>query len=410
MGSARDQQLNSKWLKATLTGSLWASVEIIFGSFLHNLKIPFSGTILTVISVFLLVSFFQVWKENGIIWRAGLICALMKSVSPSAVILGPMIGIMTEAILLEMTIRVLGKNLVAYFSGGALAVLSALFHKVIMLVILYGMNLVKLAEEFYYFILRQVNLQGVDPWFLIGAIVILHLLAGVVSSYSGYISGKKLLMKTKDTALPDIMAVGQMSDELFTPGSNRNYSLIHLFLIVSGTVLCFAILNFLPFYFGLGFTSLFLVYCLVRYTTVLNKFRKPSIWVQFAIIILGSSVLMKGVAGGLGFASQGLTIGLKMILRAVLIIVGFSCLSIELRNPVVGNFLKRKGFNNLYNSLTISFSILPLLLSEGGTLERGSLQKKKSIEGMMWKAIMLQRYLGKEAINLNIKKGFTQNP
>jgi len=34
------------WLKAAMLGSLWASIEIILGSFLHNLHIPFSGTFL----------------------------------------------------------------------------------------------------------------------------------------------------------------------------------------------------------------------------------------------------------------------------------------------------------------------------------------------------------------------------
>jgi len=83
--------LSQKWLKAAVIGSIWASVEIILGSFLHNLKIPFSGMILSFISVWLLISFLQLWKENSIILRAGIICALMKSISPSALILGPMI-------------------------------------------------------------------------------------------------------------------------------------------------------------------------------------------------------------------------------------------------------------------------------------------------------------------------------
>ena len=63
-------------------------------------------------------------RENGLIWRAGIICALMKSISPSAVILGPMTGILTEALLVELSVWLFGKNIFGYLIAGALAVFS----------------------------------------------------------------------------------------------------------------------------------------------------------------------------------------------------------------------------------------------------------------------------------------------
>ena len=99
-----NKTLSQAWLKASVIGSIWASVEIILGSFLHNMRIPFTGMILSFISVWLIISFVQVWKDRGLIWRAGIICALMKSISPSAIIMGPMIGIFTEALIMELFI------------------------------------------------------------------------------------------------------------------------------------------------------------------------------------------------------------------------------------------------------------------------------------------------------------------
>ena len=43
--------VNDKWIKASVLAGLWAGVEIIAGSFLHNLRIPFSGTFLTFIFI-----------------------------------------------------------------------------------------------------------------------------------------------------------------------------------------------------------------------------------------------------------------------------------------------------------------------------------------------------------------------
>ena len=119
---------DSRWLQASVVGSLWASIEIILGSFMHNLQMPFAGTLLAMLSVMLLTAFHQRWRVKGLFWRAGLICALMKSISPSAILLGPMTGILAEALLLELVVRIAGANIVGYLLGGAVAVSSAIIH------------------------------------------------------------------------------------------------------------------------------------------------------------------------------------------------------------------------------------------------------------------------------------------
>ena len=113
-------KIHQRWQKAALLGSVWASLEIVVGSFLHNMTFPFTGTILSGLGIALLIAGHSLWKEKGIVWRAGLICAVMKSVSPSAVIFGPMIGIAAEAFIVEIAIRMLGANAFGYIIGGNL--------------------------------------------------------------------------------------------------------------------------------------------------------------------------------------------------------------------------------------------------------------------------------------------------
>src|SRR5690606_24414092 len=43
----RIQGLSNTWLRASVLGANWAASEIILGSFLHNLHIPFKGSLLT---------------------------------------------------------------------------------------------------------------------------------------------------------------------------------------------------------------------------------------------------------------------------------------------------------------------------------------------------------------------------
>jgi len=57
--------LNNTWLKASILGATWAASEIILGSFLHNLHIPFKGSILTAIALTLLIAVNYKWTDRG---------------------------------------------------------------------------------------------------------------------------------------------------------------------------------------------------------------------------------------------------------------------------------------------------------------------------------------------------------
>jgi len=60
-----EHRLSEKWIKASIIGTIWAASEIVLGSFLHNLKVPFSGNILTAIGLIILISISYTWTEKG---------------------------------------------------------------------------------------------------------------------------------------------------------------------------------------------------------------------------------------------------------------------------------------------------------------------------------------------------------
>ncbi len=354
--------LRAIWLKAAVVGSLWASVEIILGSFLHNLRIPFSGAILSFFGVYLIISFFQIWKERGLIWRAGLICALMKSISPSAIILGPMFGIMTEAFLLELFILLFGKNLLGYIAGGAFAVLSTLMQKVINLLILYGLDLVQIFKGMYVFFIRQLRLSDPHPVCLLIFIAALYLLAGVIAAVLGYRSGKRYLsqQKTGETTKTVSFQAVSLVRSTGKPGTYSIYSLVFAMFSMS---LCLLLLNndwIIP---ALIVASFFLGFSFFRYGRSLKRLMKLALWLQFFLITFLASFLWNSIAGNAFFSMDGLMVGLKMIFRAILFITGFSVISIELRNPLIKSILYKKGFSSLYQSLSLSFSALPGIIS-----------------------------------------------
>ena len=67
-----------------------------------------------------------------------------------------------------------------------------------------------------------------------------------------------------------------------------------------------------------------------------------------------------------------------MIARAVIVIIGFATIGIELKNPLIKSVLYNKGFANLYQSLSLSFSALPGILES--LPESKNLLKKNNSE------------------------------
>ena len=355
--------LKSIWLKASVVGSIWASIEIILGSFLHNMKLPMSGMFLSFIATWLLIAFLQIWNEKGLIWRAGLICALMKSISPSAIIFGPMIGILSEAVLIELFIFVLGKNLLAYTIGGAFAVLSTLMQKLLNFLVLYGFDFIKILEGLYKFAVRQINIQRLSPVWLIAFVTGIYIITGIGGAVAGYIMGSRY--KKKNNAIPDIPQIYLQSDKvLFSQVKNQNYSLILMILNIISVILILLLINSDRYIITALVFVTYLTFCILTYRNSMRRFKKISFWASFLIITFTASFLWSGLSEGAIFSYDGLMVGLRMNARAIIMILGFAAISVELRNPVIKSLLYHKGFASLYQSMNLAFSALPFLISD----------------------------------------------
>jgi len=188
-----DHKLSEKWIKASIAGTIWAASEIVLGSFLHNLRIPFGGNILTAIGIIILISISYIWTEKGLFWRAGIICALMKTMSPSAVIFGPMIAIFTEALLLEFSVRLLGRTIAGYLVGAMLAMSWNLFQKIANYIIYYGANIIEVYNSLLKLAQKQLNIQTDIVWLPIIILLIIFALFGLFAGMIGIITGRKLL-------------------------------------------------------------------------------------------------------------------------------------------------------------------------------------------------------------------------
>lgn len=384
---------DSIWLKAAVAGGLWASFEIIVGSLLHNLHLPFSGTILATFSVVLMISFLQIWNETGLIWRAGLICGLMKSLSPSAVILGPMTGIIMEAVFMDLLIYLVGRNIIGYLLAGAAALLSTILHKLASLFILYGNDLINIYVNLFEFLKNQLGLGEANPKDLIAGIILIYIIMGALAALAGRLIGRRAFQNGKKsetlTPLSDPFA---SSWQLADPDQPFRIVLFFFHLIMIPILL--VLINRFGFHpFALIPSAIYLILLLIYYKRILGRLKKPFFWSQLLLMTVIAGLFWHPSDGSDLKFGNGFIVGLEMSLRAVLIVSSFSALSVEIRNPLITDYLIKKGFGKAYAALSLSFNSLPVMLDRSTDL-KGFIRKPwSSFSKLIFEAeLWLQTY------------------
>ncbi|OGR65382.1 MAG: hypothetical protein A2X31_10140 [Elusimicrobia bacterium GWB2_63_22] len=337
------------WRKAAVIGSLWAASEIVLGSFLKNAHIPFAGLLLSGIGIAILVAGHRLWPEKGLLWRAGLVCAAMKAISPSAVLLSPMVAIFAEGLLAETAVRLLGGNAAGYLFAGGLAMSWGLIHKIGKLYIFYGPDslalYVKGLEK-----LRSWLGQPGGVWGPLLIVLAAYFLAGTAASLVGM----------RAAAGGQTVALGRGSANLLKPRPGGpaagHYSALFLFMhlvAVSGLMVS----GRLPLAPVCGLSLVYGFACALSYRRAAALLGKGGLWLGVGAV----SLLAGWLLGDWGS-------GLRMAARAFALTLGFAAIAQELMNPRVRRALERFAGPAFFETLEYAFATLPLVL---GSLPSG---------------------------------------
>jgi nucleoside-triphosphatase THEP1 len=352
--------INNTWLKASILGAIWAASEIILGSFLHNLHIPFKGSILTAIAFTILIAVSYKWNDRGLFWRSGLICALLKTMSPSAVIFGPMIAIFMEALLLDLSVRSLGRNFFGFLLGSSLAMSWILIQKIFNLVLFYGTSLVDIYSQLMKFAEKQLQFQSDLVWTPILVLLGLYLVFGITAVILGMITGKRLI---KSNQLDSFNSSLNYSDFQTNKQNNFPHSigwLIMDFLTLFGMLF---LLNLSPVWIWAPLTIIIVSIWVIRYRRAMRQLSKPRFWIFFAAITMISAFIITAIQNNGSDWLSGLLIGIQMNFRAAVVITGFTVLGTELYNPKIRNYFAQGSFRHLPTALELAFDSLPSIIN-----------------------------------------------
>jgi hypothetical protein len=163
-------------------GALWGLVEISLGSVLKTLNIPLSGVVLSSIGLTIALIGRVFVPRRGSTLFIGVIATLLKLFSLGGVILGPMVGILSEALVAEIVLSLAGSPRRSAFTlAGALGVTWVLVQPFVTGPLLFGRTLFTVWLDL---LDRGLQLLGLAPsaalWIVLGLLAIHLAIGGVV--------------------------------------------------------------------------------------------------------------------------------------------------------------------------------------------------------------------------------------
>ena len=179
------------WSTAASFGALWGALEVTVGSFAHALHLPFSGALLGGVAAGLLVAQRQLCPTRGLSLATALVAALLKGFSPAGAILGPMVAIAMEGLLVELVLLPRPTARLSAAAAGAMTVIWSLTQKILMQVVLYGRDIVRLLIEAVERAAASVGASPDHAWSALAVLATLLVAIGTILGLYGHWVGRR---------------------------------------------------------------------------------------------------------------------------------------------------------------------------------------------------------------------------
>ena len=177
-------------------GTLWGISEITMGSVLHALNIPFAGAILAAIGLIIaLIGRIFVPKRGSIIF-IGLIATLLKLFSLGGIVIGPMIGILSEAILTEIVLLLSKKpRLFTFVLAGSIGITWSLVQPLVTGPLLFGRTLFLVWLDLLDSGSRLLGLNSSAIFLIAAGLLVIYMAIGSAAGWIAWVIAKQLQIR-----------------------------------------------------------------------------------------------------------------------------------------------------------------------------------------------------------------------
>ncbi|MFI5166043.1 MAG: hypothetical protein ACHQQS_05450 [Thermoanaerobaculales bacterium] len=185
MRDARD------WTHAALFGALWGAAEATLGTALKVTQLPLSGLVMAAVGVLCLVTVRRLRPRIGICLVAGVVAAFLKVFTLGGVVVGPVVGIVSEAMVVELAMTATRSSLVGALVGGALALATTPLQRVISAGLIAGPDAVKALALASQAVAARIGLAKLSAGALLALVIVVTGGAGAaVGAWSWRVAGR----------------------------------------------------------------------------------------------------------------------------------------------------------------------------------------------------------------------------
>jgi nucleoside-triphosphatase THEP1 len=335
---------------------VWAASEIILGSFLHNLKVPFRGHALTAIAVLLVSGAQRRWGQRGVVARAGLVAAIMKSASPSAVLLGPMLAIGMEGFAFELGLALGRGGLFGCLIGGVLAMSWTLLHLLLSLLLSYGGNLIEVYRQLVLLAGQQLGPVPAGAAGPIAVLALINMSIGAAAALTGWRVGGRT-----DATTSSVAAAASPPRQVYRPAVTARPSLIMLVLVVVALPLGLVALSRVTLPVACAGMAAALGAGALRYRRAFRRLARPGFWI--GVLTIAVTAMLVGRLASRQSLGLAISVGAAMVLRAIFVAACFASIDVELAHPGLRASLERHGAGSLLGAAEAAFATLPEIIA-----------------------------------------------
>ena len=174
-------------------GALWGLVEISLGSVLHAINIPLTGLTLTAIGLAVAMIGRLFVPRRGSTIFIGVIATVLKLFSIGNIIIGPMIGILTEALIAEIVLDVFPRpSRLAFVLASAGGALWTLIQPFVTGLLLFGRSLLVVWLDLIDLGSRIFHLNSNAAIWIAGLMALLYLIVGGIAGWLAWQVGQLL--------------------------------------------------------------------------------------------------------------------------------------------------------------------------------------------------------------------------
>ncbi len=213
-------------------GAIWGVSEISLGSVLKTLNVPLSGVVLSAIGLTIALVGRVFVPHKGSTLFIGVIATFLKLFSLGGVIIGPMIGIITEALVAEIVLTAMGRpRRLSLIAAGALGVAWVLIQPFVTNTLLFGRTIFVVWLDLIDRGSRLLGIKSNAAILILIVMLLIHLAIGILV---GWLSWDIARLLRKRLGRPAI--IGTLLIILLTAcaGANQSPASPTNSLVVSG--------------------------------------------------------------------------------------------------------------------------------------------------------------------------------